>query len=359
MGAVMGVAGAAFGLMWGLVGGALAAAEGRGHSGSQSGGDCRQVETMVAGAKRIQTLCVGSDGIWRLASDAAPSDVLSSDFRGHVSYSGTYQMQVTMPGPPIRRLDLRSVLRSVGRTRDYSGGYTVEVELNGNAVTGTYSGTGGIATTRFSGTRTGSECRLFTDRGGAALNANCTASRFDGTVISPEGERQPYKVLFEAQTTQLSDTAALERKRQMEAQAAAEAQTRQVHLDAARRSALMAAAAHGDRDAMFDLSRIQTAEGGQYWSDKAAIAGQPNAAYIKGLWAIIDSDNISIDCSLKALSGRKPGDKSPMPNCNQLPAVLAKRAEGIRWIRLAIKNAGNDLDLRAKAERSLQQAGAH
>lgn len=154
-------------------------------------------------------------------------------FQGRVSYSGTYDGRLTIPGPPLRRLDVASILRTAtgGSTREFAGGYKVEIQVDGNAVTGRYSGSGGIDTVTFSGTRSGSRCRLFDDRSGAAIDAECSAQRFAGTVQSPKGARQPYKINFETDMVRLVDGAQEARERQL---AAAQAAARQQQAEAIR-----------------------------------------------------------------------------------------------------------------------------
>jgi hypothetical protein len=148
------------------------------------------------------------------AAAQAPSDTLRADFHGRIVYSGSYSGKQSIPGRTLRRLDLGSLLESAmsGSSRQYSGGYNVQIEVNGNAVSGRYGGSGGIDSVTFSGTRNGDACRLFDDSSGAAILARCTASTFAGTVASPVGARQPYKIQFEAQATQFVDATEEQRR---------------------------------------------------------------------------------------------------------------------------------------------------
>lgn len=94
----------------------------------------------------------------------AQNDVLPSDFRGTISYAGQHEGTLTR-----------------GRRTDRLGGsLNITIDYNGQRVTGSYSGTGGINHGTLTGSRTGSRCRLVDDRGGDVLEAECTRTRFVG-----------------------------------------------------------------------------------------------------------------------------------------------------------------------------------
>jgi len=206
-------------------------------SAQPAGADCRTVK--IDGVS--QTMCRDKAGEWRSQRQDLPSGGLPDGFRGRISYRGNYQGQVTTPGPPMRRLSIADALRAAGRTTQFAGGYEAELDIAGNAVTGRYSGSGGIDTVTFSGTRTGDHCRLFLDRTGASIDAQCTASRFDGTVKSSPTERRPSTIHFDAAATQVVDAAVEERQRQSQV-AAASAERQRVAAEAAAKSAAEAAA---------------------------------------------------------------------------------------------------------------------
>jgi hypothetical protein len=151
---------------------------------------------------------------------------------------------VTTPGPPLRRLDLRSIVRSAGTTHSFGGDYEVQLEMKGAAVSGRYGGSGGLDSVSFSGTRSGDRCRLFAEGTGAMIEATCSASRFDGNVKSGSGDRRPYRIHFEAGATRLVDAAQEESRQQAQAAAFAAEQQRQ--------------AAIGQRQAAADAARPAT-----------------------------------------------------------------------------------------------------
>lgn len=101
---------------------------------------------------------------WLLAVPAASQDdSIPADFSGRISYSGTHQGTISGPRPQTR-----------------SGAYTLELEIDGSALRGRYSGTGGMTAGTVSGTRSGSRCRLTDDRYGTVTEALCTRTRFSG-----------------------------------------------------------------------------------------------------------------------------------------------------------------------------------
>lgn len=124
----------------------------------------------------------------------------------------------------MRRLDLGEALRSAmsASRQDFSGGVEIELYVNGNQVTGRYSGSGGIATVEFSGTRIGTNCQLFDRHSGAAITAECSAHRFAGTVTSARAERNRFQIHLDSQTTRFVDSAQEEREQAAALRAAAE-----------------------------------------------------------------------------------------------------------------------------------------
>lgn len=201
--------------------------------------ECRQMETDTGGKTQAQTMCQGADGVWRPQQQpqqpqtqqaqqvpSAGSGALPPGFRGRVSYSGTHRGQVRTPGPPLRRLDVRSIINSAtgGRTREYAGAYQLELSFDGNAVTGRYSGTGGIASGTVSGTRSGNRCHLVDERHGTVTEAECTATRFVGRAATPRGPGPQMTAELDANAVRIVDAAEEERERQL---AAAEARARQ------------------------------------------------------------------------------------------------------------------------------------
>ena len=133
----------------------------------------------------------GRYGAW-----AAESDAIPANFRGQISYSGTHQGQLV----------------AARRTREYSGHYNLELEINGSTLRGRYSGTGGINSGTVSGTRTGNRCRLTDDRWGTVTEAECTRSRFAGTARSPQVAQRQTRMNIDARATRVVDAAVPEQQ---------------------------------------------------------------------------------------------------------------------------------------------------
>ena len=171
------------------------------------GQECQTMPTQVNGQWSEHVSCRGQDGIWRqLDADGRlpEGDAFPVGFNGIARYSGRYEGSQTTPGRPMNRLNLRNLARAVGSNQDYAGDYSVQIRIEGDRVSGQYSGSGGIATTNFKGTRIGTRCRLVNDRTGAMIDAECTASRFTGTVRSGPSERRSYEVSFNANRVHLA-----------------------------------------------------------------------------------------------------------------------------------------------------------
>jgi hypothetical protein len=134
-------------------------------------------------------------GLYR---NLAPEDLeLPPDFRGRITYQGTHEAVLD-----------RGARRG---TRQYGGALTVELTFDGNAVTGRFSGTGGISSGTMSGTRNGSRCRLFETRAGDIIEGECTRTHFSAEARS-QGSRNAVAAVFEAQATQFADAIAEERQ---------------------------------------------------------------------------------------------------------------------------------------------------
>jgi hypothetical protein len=160
-------------------------------------------------------------------SQASTSDILPPNFRGRISYSGTHEGSVTRAGPPLRSLRTRDILRSVtgGTTREYGGAFNLELTFQGNAVTGRFSGSGGIGSGTLSGTRSGSRCRLFNDLDGTVTEAECTRTRFIGEAHGQRGGASA-RTRIEAEATHFVDAAVEERERHFADASAAEREQR-------------------------------------------------------------------------------------------------------------------------------------
>lgn len=172
----------------------------------------------------------------------AEDEVLPPDFRGRITYSGTHEGEVTRPGPPLRSLRTRDILRSVtgGRSQQHGGRFELELSFDGPSVTGRFSGTGGLNAGSMTGTRNGSRCRLIDDRYGNVTEAECTRTRFSGGGRH-QGPRETTTIRLDAFATQFVD-AAVEAQRQREAMAEAE-RRRQLESTARASNAVTAAPA--------------------------------------------------------------------------------------------------------------------
>ncbi len=151
---------------------------------------------------------------------ASADDILPPDFRGRISYRGTHEGQLSRAGPPLRSLRVRDVMRSAtgGSTREFAGAYNLEMTFEGRAVSGRYSGTGGISSGSFTGTRDGDRCRLIDDRSGTVTEAFCTRTRFYAEVRAQVG-RDTSTARLQANATQIVD-AILEEQQQRAAEQA-------------------------------------------------------------------------------------------------------------------------------------------
>jgi len=187
------------------VSGAIAA-QGRSAATAQAAGsgECRDVTIVnqVNGREERSTtrMCRNAAGGWDPAGTAAqpaPSDTLPPDFRGRISYQGTHRANCSRGGEERAR---------------YGGSLNVELTFNGNNVTGSFSGTGGINTGTMSGTRTGNRCRMIESRGGDLIEGECTRTRFSAIARS-QGNRDALAARFEANATRFVDAAAEERQR--------------------------------------------------------------------------------------------------------------------------------------------------
>jgi surface antigen len=211
-------------MMIGLTALALAAAAGKA-AAQQRGEECRVEEMDPRRGPARQTFCRGPDGQWSprpdldatsagqtpsrsavpAAAETAPG-ALPPDWRGTVIYNGTHQGYAIPAGRNARR-------------QDYSGRYDLTLEIDGAVITARASGTGGLQPADLTGTRTGSQCRLYlADL--AVLEATCTADRFVG--VSREAPGQDFRQVMniDARATRRVDAAEQE---QQQAQAQAEA----------------------------------------------------------------------------------------------------------------------------------------
>jgi hypothetical protein len=284
------------------------------------------------------------------ATDEA-AEALPPNFRGRINYEGTHRGEVTRPGPPLRSLRTRDVVRSMsgGSTREYGGNYSLELTFEGDAVTGHYSGTGGMNSGTLSGTRDGDRCRLVDDRYGTVTEAICTRRRLYGDARVERG-RDTTVIRVEAGATRLVDAVEEQRQQQL-----AQSRREQEAATSARQlEQLVTSANRGDREAMWALRDVQTREGGNYWIGRAATAGHPRAALLKGLEAEIALIDIRQRCRVRVLAGELPRNTQ----CTRALGTAERRAEALRWYRMAVQNSLNDADLRSRAQANLRRLEA-
>ena len=165
----------------------------------------------VIGLGAIATACLLSTEA--SFAQSAPQDALPPDFHGRITYSGTFEAELTIPSRAVRHVN---------------GRYSVEISYDGNSVTGRYSGTGGMVAGSFTGTRSGSRCRLTETRGDVIWdNVECSGSRYSAdargqgrissvTHIDAQAERRPADDL--AASTQASRGSLTSRARPQDAQ---------------------------------------------------------------------------------------------------------------------------------------------
>ncbi len=165
------------------------------------------------------SLAAGQADTWSGRGLRAESpDTIPADFRGRITYSGTYQADVTS---------------SRGRTRQLSGGYTIEISYDGSAISGRYSGTGGMNPGSITGTRSGTRCRTLDTQSGMTNEAECTRTRF-AVVARAQGAQNSSIARIEATATRFVDAA--EEARQQRAAAAASAERAQIRQAEAQRA---------------------------------------------------------------------------------------------------------------------------
>jgi hypothetical protein len=149
------------------------------------------------------------------AQDAPARDPLPADFKGRVTYQGSWEGELISPGRPPRRLDLSSLINSAmsGKRERRGGAVTYEVEYDGTIVRATYSGTGGMMRGEMTGTRSGTTCSFVNSLDGGRGTAYCDRNRFEAVFKSPRHAQQRYSTESQATVTRFVDYAAQERER--------------------------------------------------------------------------------------------------------------------------------------------------
>lgn len=203
---------------------------------AQDGQRCEVREMDPRRGPPQRVFCQGADGRWN-ATDIPPGQIVAQgpardtgplistslppDWRGRITYSGTQEGYVETAAPPMRRLSVDSVVGAMtgGSRRQFGGPYQLQLTIDGDVVSGTYSGGAGMRSGRISGTRNGSQCRLFADD--FLIEAECTTERFAGRGQSQSRSRDRQVFEIRASAESVVDAAEQERQRAAAAERAA------------------------------------------------------------------------------------------------------------------------------------------
>lgn len=183
-----------------------------------------------------------------------PSDALPPDFRGEITYTGTYSGSVKTKPDRMRNLSLGEGLRSLtsSQTLPLSGEYQLTVRYEGNRIYGAFvtrSATGPNGASidprgSFVGTRNGTTCTFTSEQivGGKPAVGYCGRSRWewkDDDVFNPQGHKVALRIV--ANQTGMVDFAERERQQAIaaaEQQRIAAERARKEQAEAARLAAL-------------------------------------------------------------------------------------------------------------------------
>jgi len=245
-----------------------------------SAAQCRVQEMDPRRGPARQTFCLGANGQWQARPDIPVQSVgaagtpsasgpmggeLPYGWRGQISYSGTQQGYSQRQQRAPRRLTLGTALEALagGEREEFGGPYQLQLTIDGDAVSGTYSGApgSGIRPGRIAGTRNGSRCRLFADD--ILIEAECTADRFVGNGRSQGNSRVSQTLRIDARATDVVDAAEEERQAaEAAAQDAAQAadELAQAEVERAAAEAGRAAAAAAERARIASMPAASSAQ---------------------------------------------------------------------------------------------------
>ncbi len=239
------------------------------------------VVTAENGSRQERRYCKDESGAYvRVGTRPLPMAPLPE--RSEVTYAGTYRFTVTQPGRPIQRLDLNSILRAAGPSKQFEGAMTVRLRIDGNSVTGDISGTGGIRSSRVSGLFREGRCRVVSADTSVVYEGLCGRAQFSGRVVTTDSARTRVSGTFELASKAVVDIAERERTAALAAQAVREEAERKAARVAALRDQLEAEAARGGVKAMTLLAYAYSegAEGFEidyaraaHWATQAAARG--------------------------------------------------------------------------------------
>lgn len=139
---------------------------------------------------------------------AAAGDVIPSDFKGKITYAGSYSRSVAIV-PRAGTNPSRGA-----RTESFQGNLTYEISYNGPKFTGNYSEPGGNFRTSgtFKGTRSGQICQVEFDNG-MRVTATCGLTRFSIVTTFAGDWGRKTDVTVDLKQAAIVDFAELDRKK--------------------------------------------------------------------------------------------------------------------------------------------------
>lgn len=147
----------------------------------------------------------------------ARAEALAPPKKSTVVYQGTYEGEATKKS------------RGNSRSSEMSGALTIQVKFDGPAVTANIRSTGTMKSAVATGSRTGTNCKLYY-KNGDILEGVCDQDGFRGVIRSQDGAKQNLAIEFVATTQKLVDEEERQRaaadaraRREAEQEAAAEA----------------------------------------------------------------------------------------------------------------------------------------
>jgi len=144
-------------------------------------------------------------------------DVLPPDFRGTVTYRGTYQGQARTPWRSANR---------PGETIELTGDYIITITFDRDKVRGTLRTTGKLTGDPFTGTRDGTMCRLV-DAKGYESTVYCGRSNYREKIDLTNGEDQRIRYSVQGRATEIVDFAEREQRQENIQRQRAEAEQRE------------------------------------------------------------------------------------------------------------------------------------
>lgn len=120
-------------------------------------------------------------------------ETLPPGFRGRITYEGSYTAELLGPRG-----------RNAPSSRN-GGAITLDVSFDGNRISGSFRGIGGIGQGSFTGTRSGNSCTVI-EPTGARNTVRCDRNYWGGENHTAPGARQAAVVRIEARATESANT---------------------------------------------------------------------------------------------------------------------------------------------------------